>query len=145
MSSLRIGGIASGLDTENIIKELLKAQRSKIERKVQEKTILEWKRDDFRTVNTKLLALRTAAFDLKLSDTFNAKKAASSNESILTATAKSTATPGTYDVRVKQVAQKATLTSQQALGSKENVSSVAAQFGIEENTQINFTLAGKNG
>ncbi|MDD4626550.1 MAG: flagellar cap protein FliD N-terminal domain-containing protein, partial [Syntrophomonas sp.] len=42
MSSLRIGGIASGLDTENIIKELLKAQRSKIERKVQEKTILEW-------------------------------------------------------------------------------------------------------
>lgn len=145
MSSLRIGGIASGLDTENIIKEMLKAQRSKIERKVQEKTILEWKRDDFRTVNTKLLALRTATFDLKLSDTFNAKKAASSNESILTATAKSTATPGTYDVRVKQVAQKATLTSQQALGSKENVSSVAAQFGIEENTQIDFTLAGKNG
>lgn len=143
--SLRIGGLASGVDTESIIKELLKTQQNKIDKKIKERTLLEWKREDFREVNTKLLALRTATFDLKLSDTFNAKAAASSNESILTATAKTNATPGDYNVKVKQVAQKANMASQSALGSKENVSSIAAQFGIDADTQIDFTIAGAKG
>ncbi|MEN6351309.1 MAG: flagellar cap protein FliD N-terminal domain-containing protein, partial [Syntrophomonas sp.] len=144
-SSLRVGGLASGIDTESIIKELLKTEQNKIDKLVKQRTLLEWKRDDFRAVNTKLLALRTATADLKDSDTFNAKSATSANESILTATAETTATPGNYNITVKQLAQKASMTSQQALGSNENVSSVAAQFGIDEDTQIDFTIAGANG
>lgn len=143
--TLRIPGLASGVDTENIIKELLKTQQNKIDKKVKERTWLEWKRDDYRAVNTKLLALRTATADLKLDKTFKAKAAASSNESILTATAETTATPGSYNITVKQVAQKATMTSQSALNSNENISTVAAQFGIDEDAEINFTLAGANG
>ncbi len=143
--ALRIGGLASGIDTEGIINELLQVERNKIDLKLQQKQLLEWKRDDYREINTKLLALRTAAFDLKLSETFNAKSAVSSNESILTATASSTATNGNYYVTVKQLAQKASMTSQQSLGSNDNISSIAAQFGIAEDAEINFTIAGSKG
>ena len=40
----RITGLASGLDTERIVKDLLKASRAKVDAVKQQKTILEWKR-----------------------------------------------------------------------------------------------------
>lgn len=144
-SSLRVGGLVSGIDTEALVKELLKTEQNKVDKKIKERQLLEWKRDEFRTVNTKLLALRTSVADLKLESNFIGKTAKSSNDSILTATAATNAVPGTYAIKVKQLATGVTMSSQQVLGSAENVSSIASQFGIAEDTIINFTIAGKDG
>ncbi len=144
-SDLRVGGLASGIDTEAMITKLTASENKKIDTKLQQKQLLEWKRSDFRDVNTKLLALRSAITDLKLDATFNAKTVSSSDEDILTATATGEAIPGTYTVKVKQVAQKVSMSSQSVLGSNADRSSIAAQFGIPTDAKINFTLAGKDG
>lgn len=143
--TIRVGGLASGMDTENIIKDLMKIERTKVDRQYQQRQVLEWKRDDFRDVNTRLLDLKNKVFDLKLNNTFNARSVSSSNESIVTATANSDAITGTYLVKVKQLAEKASMSSQTSLGSSGDNSNIATQFGIAEGTNIKFTLKGKDG
>jgi flagellar hook-associated protein 2 len=43
----RISGLASGLDTETLVKQLTAGTRSKIESAQQQKQLLEWKQDFF--------------------------------------------------------------------------------------------------
>lgn len=107
INSIRFSGLASGLDTESIIKDLMKLEQSKVDRIAQQKTLLEWKRDDYREINTKLLALRNTSFDMKLQGTFMTMKTSSSNESVLTATASVSAVEGNYSLEVTQMAKAA--------------------------------------
>lgn len=104
-NGIRFAGIASGLDTENIIKQLMQVERTKVERYIQQKQILEWKRDDYREINTKLLALRNSAWDLNLASTFRTKKLSSSDENRLTCTASGGAIEGNYEIVIKQLAK----------------------------------------
>lgn len=108
INSIRFGGIASGLDTENIVKQLMQVERMKVARYTRQKQTLEWKRDDYRDINTKLLALRNAVFDMQLEGTFRGKKVTSSDESILQATAKNAAIEGRFEIVVKQLASGVT-------------------------------------
>ncbi len=104
INNIRFSGIASGLDTESIVKQLMQVERMKVDRYYQQKQVLEWKREDYRDINTKLLALRNIVFDLRLQGTFMGKKVTSSNESILKATANNTAVEGRFEIVVKQLA-----------------------------------------
>ncbi len=48
---MRIGGIASGMDTQQIIKDLMRAERMPMDRLFQRKEWAEWRRDSLRDVN----------------------------------------------------------------------------------------------
>ena len=50
----RISGLASGLDTENIVKDLLSPSKAKIETVKQQKIILEWKQEYYKSIVSKL-------------------------------------------------------------------------------------------
>lgn len=104
ISNIRFGGIASGLDTESIVRQLMQVERMKVDRYAQKKQTLEWKRDDYRDINTKLLALRNSAFDLRLQGSFLGKKTTSSDETLLQATANANAVEGRFEIVVKQLA-----------------------------------------
>ena len=104
-NGIRFSGIASGLDTESIVRQLMQVERTKVERYIQQKQILEWKRDDYREINTKLLALRNSAWDLNLASTFRTKKLSSSDENRLTCTASGGAIEGNYEIVIKQLAR----------------------------------------
>lgn len=143
--AIRLSGLASGMDTETVIKKLLSIEQTKVDREKQKKQILEWKKEDYRDINTKLLALRTAAFDVKLDATFTAKKVTSSDDKTVTATADGKAIPGIYNIKVKQAAQRVSLSSNTVLGSSGDKSTIAKQFGIADSTQIAFTIQGKDG
>jgi flagellar hook-associated protein 2 len=104
ISGIRFGGIASGLDTESIVKQLMQVERMKVDRYAQKKQTLEWRRDDYRDINTKLLALRNSAFDMQLQGSFLGKKTTSSDETALKATANANAVEGSFEIVVKQLA-----------------------------------------
>lgn len=106
-SNLRIGGLASGMDIDSIVKELMKAERMKLDKYEQEKTVLEWKQEDYRSVNNTLRTLREATFSLRLQSTYLTKSVTSSDESVVTATA-TTVGEGTYDFVVTRLASAAT-------------------------------------
>ena len=103
-NGIRFSGIASGLDTESIVRQLMQVERMKVDRYAQQKQTLEWKRDNYRDINTKLLALRNSAFDMQLQGSFLGKKTTSSDETTLQATANSSAVEGRFEIVVKQLA-----------------------------------------
>lgn len=54
-SSNRITGLASGLDTDALIESMTAATRSKIAKQNQDKQLLQWKMDDYRSISSKLI------------------------------------------------------------------------------------------
>ncbi|WP_339179437.1 flagellar filament capping protein FliD [Oceanobacillus sp. FSL W7-1293] len=105
---MRIGGLASGIDTESMIKDLMNAERIPLDKMHQDRTKLEWKRDAFRDVN-KLLGNfdQNMILNMKLSETFNKKIISSTQEDAVRATGNAGANGGTYRIKVEQLASSA--------------------------------------
>ncbi|MHB1126196.1 MAG: flagellar filament capping protein FliD [Bacillota bacterium] len=101
---LRIGGLASGMDIDSIVKELMRAERTPLDKIFREKQVLQWTREDYRSINTSLASLRDQVFNIKLQSSFLSKKAASSNEDAVKATASAGAVEGIYSVTVNNLA-----------------------------------------
>ncbi|ACA60279.1 flagellar filament capping protein FliD [Candidatus Desulforudis audaxviator] len=108
MSVIRIGGLATGLDTYQMIQDLMKVHRKPVDRLRQERQVLEWRREDYRGINSALLNFRNGTvFSMRLSSTFLAKTVASSNPAAVTATASPGAAKADYAVTVTSLATTA--------------------------------------
>ncbi|WP_257215854.1 flagellar hook-associated protein 2 [Fredinandcohnia onubensis] len=110
--NMRIGGLASGMDIDSIVTDLMKAERIPLNKLNQQKQIYEWQRDQYRDMNKLLAELDTMAFDMTLQRTYQTKTATSSNPSAVTATANTTASNGNYKIEVTQLATAAARSSQ---------------------------------
>lgn len=108
---MRVSGLASGMDTDEIIKKLMAANRIPMEKLTQKKQLLEWKRDDYRSLNTKVLDLKNAAFEMKLQSGYKTQKATTSNENAVSVTASTLANAGQYSIKVEELATSASMTS----------------------------------
>ncbi len=140
----RISGLSgSGLDVDTMVKNMMTAETMKVDKVKQQKQLAEWKRDDYREINTKLLALRNSAFDMKLQGSYQAKKVSSTDDTVLTATAAATASAGNYSVNVTNLASGVNKGSSVAISSGDKTSKLATQFGISGS--VAFTLEGYNG
>lgn len=97
---LRIGGMASGMDTESIVKDLMKAERMPLDKLKQKKQTLEWQRDQYREMNILLQDFRnlTSSTGMKRTQNYRASAVTSSNEAVVSATASSSATQGSYSI-----------------------------------------------
>lgn len=113
---MRIGGLASGMDIDQLVNKLMTAERMPLDKMQQDKTMLEWKRDGFREINTKLSELDNLMLDMKLSKTYNPKTISSSMEGAVTATGTPSTSNGTFELKVSQLASNAINVSQNELG-----------------------------
>ncbi len=102
--AIRLSGMISGLDTDAIIKELMSAQSLKKTKIEQNKEKLEWKKEKWEEMNTKIYSLYTEKLsELKLQGTFLTKKVSSSDESKVKSTA-TTAVNGSYSLKIESLA-----------------------------------------
>ncbi len=101
---MRIGGIASGIDTESIIKNLMKVERQPLDRFFQQKQRLEWQRDAYRDMNLQLKNLHDSASSIRLRGAFNTREAVVTDTKILAATANASVRNGTYKIDVSKIA-----------------------------------------
>ncbi|KGP73569.1 flagellar hook-associated protein 2 [Pontibacillus yanchengensis] len=106
-NDMRIGGLASGMDIDKIVGDLMKAERMPLDKMEREKTSLTWKRDAYRDVNKQLFEMENMAFDMKLEKSYNSKSTSSTDSSAVTASATSDAGNGNYKVEVNQLASAA--------------------------------------
>jgi flagellar hook-associated protein 2 len=77
---MRVSGLASGMDTESIVKNLVQVQSARLDKLTQSKTLATWKSDAYRDVNKKVDEFRKAMEGLRLNSTFN-KQAVTSSDS----------------------------------------------------------------
>src|SRR3954452_8151332 len=87
MAGLRISGLASGMDIDEIVTNLMTAERMPLDKINQKKTYTEWQRDDYRTMNTALSELDTLIFEgIGKQASFNKKTVTTSNDDVLSVT-----------------------------------------------------------
>ncbi|MBP3284072.1 MAG: flagellar filament capping protein FliD [Clostridia bacterium] len=109
MAVNRITGLATGMDTDALIEQLMSASRAPLTKLEQKNTKIEWQRQAMLDINSKLLSFRTAALDMKLQGTYKSYTATSSNSNLVSASATTEAEEGVYTFKVSQLATKTTL------------------------------------
>lgn len=118
--SIRMTGMISGLDTDSIVQALMSAQRMKQTKVSNKKQKLEWKKELWEDMNTKLMNFYKGSLSkMRLQSNFKTKSAVSSDTSKITATAGSSASEGTYRVKVNSVASAQYVTSGKLAGARE--------------------------
>ncbi|MFD0050249.1 flagellar hook-associated protein 2 [Actinomycetes bacterium NPDC127524] len=60
---VRISGLASGMDIDSMVKQLMTAERMPLDKLNQKKQTMEWQRDDYRDMNSTMLDLDTTIFN----------------------------------------------------------------------------------
>ncbi len=108
---MRMTGLISGMDTESMVKELVAASSTKVDKVKKQKQIIQWKQEAWQGLNTKLYDFyKNEVSALKNASSFKSKKATSSDETKVTVKASSAAANGSHRVSVKQLASSAYLT-----------------------------------
>lgn len=114
MATISFGGLGNGLDFGQVVDQLVKVARFPVERLADKKASLNSKSTDYATLSTKLIALQSAADKLRLSTSFDRTATSVSDTTALSATGSSTATAGTYSIRITQLAQSHQITNKAA-------------------------------
>jgi|GEM_PF-763125 len=109
---LRISGMASGIDTDAVVKSMVSNYQSKIDKANQAKQTLQWQQEGYRDIIKGIKGLQDY-FDplsskyMLSGKTLNINTATSGSPELISATSGSTAKAGTYKVNVSQLAQQA--------------------------------------
>ncbi len=107
---MRLTGFQSGLDINQMVSDLMKAQRMPINKLTQQKQLLEWKRDAYRESNRLLNDFRNLSFDMTLQRSYSQKQVTSSNPAV-SALASSSAANANYTISDVKAATAAYRTS----------------------------------
>ncbi|MCG7407983.1 flagellar filament capping protein FliD [Paenibacillus sp. ACRRX] len=108
INPIRFTGMASNMDTDKLISDLMKVERQPVNKLKQQKQTLMWQREDYRNMNSMMSSFREVAKNLRFSTTFNKLTATSSNSSVISANASSSAASGSYVVKVDALATSST-------------------------------------
>lgn len=160
-NNLRITGLASPFDTEEMVGKLMETEKVKLNRVEQDKQLLVWKREAYNDLNKDfanfILNTRkefglttTTSTGAMVSNSYESlswvKSATSSNESVGTVSTTAKAMSGSYNVEVEQLAEGVKMASSSNItvegGTKDNL---ASQFGLDEGDVIKFSIDTKNG
>ena len=141
MATTSVDGLGSGIKWNDIIDAMVKADRSSTAVQERRKADFQAKVDGVRTLNTKLLTLQLDASALNRPSLFNARTTSSTNEAALSATATSTASPGTYTFDVVTVARAHQTATSGASSNSANLGagSMTIQVGGGASTTLNFS------
>lgn len=127
MARVRMTGLASGLDTESMVKELVQASSTKVNKAKQDKQKTEWKKEAWQDLNTKLYNFyKTDLNTFRMPSTYSKKKTTISDSGKVSVTAGSGTTNGTHTVSVKQIASSAYLTGANIKSANSSFKSVNA-------------------
>ncbi len=150
MATLQSPGLASGLDVNSIVQQLVAAERAPgASRIAREKAAVATEVSALGTLKGALSSFKTTLDPIKTLDSFAARSATSSDDDIFTATAKSGAAVGTYPIEVSSLATAQQLSSTVfAAGSTAIVGTGTLQISLGSSTinvgidSTNQTLAG---
>ncbi len=148
MATIQFGGLASGLNTSALIEGLVKVERRSIDLLQAQGTRYQAQQGVLSTLASGLASVKSAAQGLSFSVDFNQRTAASSDETVLKATADSTALSGSYAVNVTSLAKATVLQSTSYTSTTSAVGQGTLTIGVGSTSKditidaSNNTLAG---
>lgn len=129
--AFNVGGLISGLDSNQLISQLMQIERQPVLRLQERIAAFETQRDSIRELRTQLLSLRNSVQDFRITSVFDQYGSTSSDETVLTAEV-SGPNPviGAYTVDVTQLASATSANSSGRLGSAINITAALDSSGI---------------
>ncbi|WP_339997981.1 flagellar filament capping protein FliD [Priestia aryabhattai] len=115
---VRVSGLASGMDIDQIVSDLMKAERMPIDKMKKQKQTLEWQRDDYRSMNLLLSEFNNLAFNMTLQSSYSSKTVSSADETKIKAAATSSAGNASYTLSNVTMATAAQSISDKSIASK---------------------------
>lgn len=152
---MRIGGIASGMDIDSMVNDMMKVERMKVDRLEQQKTLAQWRQESYNNINkiyanfildTKKefeLSYTTGTgtvLDKSVSSLGWVKKASVSDDKIAEISARADAAKGTYKVHVDRLASNWSCASSAGISTGDK-DTLANQFGLTDpGDKLEFTI-----
>jgi len=152
-SGLRITGMATGMDTDNTVKQLMKPYNMKVDKLKQDKQIVQWKQEMYREIMGDINTLKTTYLDrnkpencILLAKNYSGFDVATTSTAV-SATAAAGAIAGDYTVSNVTMATKASKTGAEFAGvssasdkmSTLNLGVVSFSIQSNANTKVDFT------
>ncbi len=154
-NTLRITGMASGMDTEAMIKKMMAAENIRADKMKQDRTYVQWRQDGIRDVIKDLRDLRSAYLLIDSPGDTNLIKSGAysgatitttdstgtTNNNLLTATALPGAVNGVSTVKVSQIAKSAKIAG---ISLNKNSANIVGDITLSDwqNKTIDFTING---
>jgi len=129
---LRVTGLASGMNIDEIVENMMKAQSIPLNKIKQQKTLLEWQRDSYREMNTLLLDFRSQLTNMKLSSFYRTRSVSSTNEELVSATVASAAGQASYTI--------SKISSLAVAESRMTASGISSKSSKVDTTKSLFTI-----
>jgi len=104
MAEIRFPGLATGIDTTEIVKQLVEVESRRLRARQEEKAGEQLKSEALTELQTKLTAFKTTIRALSNSGLLRSFNSSTSDSDIMTASANSNASEGNHSIKIKQLA-----------------------------------------
>ena len=104
MASVSMSGLVSGVDTGAIVQQLVAVEQQSVTRLQARKATIDATGSAFSTIADRIASLKTALEDLRSASSLRAYSVSSSDDSVLTASATSTASEGAHTIVINRLA-----------------------------------------
>ncbi|CEN93930.1 flagellar filament capping protein FliD [Paraclostridium sordellii] len=153
INTVRIPGLATGMDTDSMVKQMLSGEQNKVDKAKQKQQSVKWQQEIYRAVIKDVKDLQDKYFSVTSKDSiitskaWNSTKVSSSNDRVMTATGSAGANNVDYNFEVKHLAKPASTSSDKSTtGAEIKRESKLGNLGLKEERKftINFGKDGKD-
>lgn len=143
---MRVSGLATGMETETIIRDMMAAHRLPLDKITQRKQYLEWQLDDYRSVNRDLKSLSENLFDTTMRQrTYMEKQVSVSNEKSVSIRSVNSTTEFSGTLQIHQLATSATWQSGELKTGLTEESAISNIFGTGTDGEITIQITAPSG
>lgn len=141
---IRITGMNSGLDTESIITELAKAQKTKVESVKKKQTSLQWKQDAWKELNSKIYKLFNGTIsNMRFQTDYSKKTTDISDSSVASIVTGDSSMNATQSLEITQLATTGYMTGDIIAGAASGSAKLTdAGIGVAEGSTISVKVGG---
>ncbi len=142
---LRMTGMYSGMDTESIIQQLVKAKATKVTNLKNNQKKLEWKQTLWQDLNKRIYKLYTGTLsNMRLTGSYSKKKSTISDPTKATIVAGDGAVNGVQSLEVKKIAKSGYLTGAvvSKKSSKVTKETKLSDLGVKAGSTLKLTING---
>src|SRR5258707_5032420 len=144
LAPLTITGLASGIDTNAIIQQLVALQQRHVTSLQSQQSAITKQETAFKPIESDLLAVQAQASLLGKSANgiFDSRQVTSSDQTIVTGAASADATPGIYSFRVNTLAQAQEIASQGYASAGSTITTGTFSFQVGSGPVTTVTIDG---
>jgi len=144
--AIRISGLSSGMDTEALVSDLVKAYKTKGDQYTKKKTKIEWKQEAWTDLNKKIKSFFSkSASNMRFSTSYSKKATSVSDSTKASVVTSDTAVNGTQTLAVKSLASSGYLTGgvvkTDANGDEVSSSTTLAQLGYSSAEKTTIAIS----